>query len=66
MLCLFKRGKGNNIEMARGGCKEEVAKPNYILKDPSAQTYHRRLAKDEGRRAKRVWSVLFNLYGELF
>ena len=52
--------------MARGGCKEEVAKPNYILKDPSARTYHRRLAKEEGRRAKRVWSVLFNLYGELF
>lgn len=32
---MFKRGKGNDIEMARGGCKEEVAKPNYILKDRS-------------------------------
>ena len=43
-----------------------MALPNYILKDSSARTYHRKLAKEEGRKAKRVWSVLFHPYDELF
>ena len=54
------------LKLARDGWKEEVALSNNVFKDSSARTYHRKLAKEEGRRAKRVWSVLFHPYDELF
>ena len=62
----LKEGKGISCWDGQRWLKGASGLLNYILKDSSSRTYHRKLAKEEGRRAKRVWSVLFHPYDELF